>query len=296
MGNPIHSMTGFGLGSVGRDGYMARVEIRSVNHRGRKLSVRSRPGLGPYEKTLRDTIAAALKRGMIDVYVTLVRPVDPERPPINTDIAVGAVAAIRHLAMELNLPKELAARDLVHIPGLFETGVEDPVGEADWPYLEEALTAALAQTVAMRAAEGAATAARMGELVQPLADFAAFARERAPRVVERARERLTTRLAELRLEGLNAGDEGALEREVCLFADRADINEEMDRLASHLEQYAQHLAAGGEIGKRLEFLGQEFLREVNTTASKANDAEIVTQAIEAKLAAEQIKEQAANLE
>ena len=82
---------------------------------------------------------------------------------------------------------------------------------------------------------------------------------------------------------------------MCLIADKADIREELDRLGSHLGQYRDALARGGEIGKRLEFLSQEFLREINTTASKTNDTEIVQEAVRAKLTVEKIKEQCANL-
>ncbi|MDR1535559.1 MAG: DUF1732 domain-containing protein [Planctomycetota bacterium] len=90
-------------------------------------------------------------------------------------------------------------------------------------------------------------------------------------------------------------DGQALEREICLIADRADIQEELDRLSSHLGQYRSALAGGGEIGKRLEFLAQEFLREINTAAAKINDAETAREAVQAKLTVEKIKEQSANL-
>ena len=114
--------------------------------------------------------------------------------------------------------------------------------------------------------------------------------------VDRARERIRNRLTALREEGLDVGDESALERELCLLADKADINEELDRLASHLAQYRQLLERGGEVGKRAEFLAQECLREINTCATKAGDGAISAQAVEAKLAVEKLKEQAANLQ
>lgn len=292
----IHSMTGFGAGSAESSGLLARVEVRAVNHRGLKLNVRSRPGLGAVERDLRNHVRDALKRGAVDVYVTVVRPVDPEHLPVREDVARATVAALRHLGAELKLEGELQVGDLVSIPGLFDTSGEEVVDKSEWPVVEQALEQALAQVLEMRQAEGAATAACLEELVKPLAAFAAASRKTAPAVVQRAHDRLHNRLEELRGTGLDTGDRQALEREVCLFADRADINEELDRLESHLAQYGDLLRTGGEIGKRLEFLAQEFLREVNTCASKANDTAIVSQAIDAKLAVEKIKEQAANIE
>ncbi|MBN2714088.1 MAG: DUF1732 domain-containing protein, partial [Planctomycetes bacterium] len=191
---------------------------------------------------------------------------------------------------------DLSISDLVHIPGLFDTGTECTINEDEWKVVEQAAQAAIEQVVEMRKNEGNATAESLLELIQPIEDFSVSAREAAPGVIERFRERITARIEELRKSGIDTGDRNALEREVCLFADRADINEEMDRLTSHISQFRQAIESGGEIGKRLEFLAQEFLREVNTTASKANDTAIVTKAVDAKLAVEKIKEQSANIE
>lgn len=295
----IHSMTGFGAGAAedaNRTGLGARVEIRSVNHRGMKLNIRSRPSLGPLEKKMRDLVQSRLKRGSVDVYITLMRPVAADNLPVREDVAKAAVAALRHLGHELELSGSLQISDLVHIPDLFDTGVEGLVSEEEWPVIQKAAETALVQVVEMRTQEGAAMARCLLELLAPIQDFATHARTAAPQVVERARARLTSRIEELRKEGLDAGDRQAVEREICLFSDRADIHEEMDRLDSHLQQFRDTLQKGGETGKRLEFVAQEFLREVNTTASKANDTEIVTWAVSAKLAVEKIKEQVANIE
>lgn len=292
----IHSMTGFGAGAAEADGLVARVEVRAVNHRGMKLNVRSRPGLGPLERNLRNSVRDNLKRGAVDVYVTVIRPVDPEHLPVREDVARAVAAALRHLGAELDLAGELQVGHLVQVPGLFDTAGEECLNEDEWPAVEQALQQALDQVLAMRLAEGMATAAVLDDLVQPIADFAQEARNIAPAVVERQRDRLTARLEDLRATGIDTGDRQALEREVCFFADRADINEELDRLGSHVDQYCGLLKKGGEIGKRLEFLAQEFLREINTCASKANDTGIVSKAIDAKLAVEKIKEQAANIE
>jgi uncharacterized protein (TIGR00255 family) len=295
--NKVYSMTGFGSSLTAGDGVEVSVEIRSVNHRGMKLNVRSRPSLGVYEKNLRDLVGGKLSRGAVDVFVNLRRTGEPESLPIREEYAKKVVASLRKLSRELNLDESLRCGDLLRIPDVFEyQGLEDSITVAEWELVEQASVAALAQVLEMRLAEGETTASRLAELVMPLSAYSVFAREYAPKVVERSRERLKVRLTELSPDGLSAGDESSLEREICLFADKSDINEEMDRLSSHLEQFAKALEEGGEIGKRIEFLAQEFLREINTSASKANDSEIVTRAVEAKLAVEKIKEQAANIE
>lgn len=294
--NNIRSMTGFGVASVEKEGLFARVEIRCVNHRGLKLSIRSRPSLGVLEKKLRDLVTGRLIRGTIDVFVYLNRPIDAESLSIQTGRARSTVTSLQAIAEQLELPGQLSAADLLHIPGLFDEFAGSPVTEEEWPVVAEATETALKQAVEMREAEGEALSENLLEHTQPIRAFAEEARKLAPVVIERFQERLTVRIDELRKGNQVHGDTAAIEREVCIFADRADIHEELDRLGSHLNQYTLTIEKGGEAGKRLEFLAQEFLREVNTCASKASDTMIVQYAMEAKIAIEKIKEQAANIE
>ena len=288
-------MTGFGAGCAENEHATARVEIRSVNNRGSKLSVRSRPSLGAAEKNLRDIVNLQLQRGSIDVTVGLTRKLSLEQAPLLYEMAEAAIGTLRAIAGKLGLEDNLSARDLLLVPGLFGTDISESITAEEWPLIEQALNQALAQMAEMRRSEGEATAARLLEILQAIEDFRLAAMEFAPEVVQRQRQRLRERLAELEVSGRQA-DEQSLERELLFFADRADINEEMDRLSSHVAQFRQLLASGGEVGKRLDFLTQEMLREVNTTASKANDLRITSGAVEAKMAVEKIKEQAANLE
>ncbi len=290
----IRSMTGFGSGAAEGAGFSVRVELRAVNHRGLKLNVRSRPNLGVWEKELRDLLAARLERGAVDAFVTLTRH-GGSAGAACVETARELIGSLRALAQELQLPGELRAADLLQVPGLFDEAGWSVFGEAEWAAGRQATEAALAQLLDMRRAEGAVTAARLGELIAPVATFAAEVRRLAPGVIERSRVRIRERLNEL-LGGLRPADEQAVEREICLLADRVDVNEELDRLGSHLGQYQALLASGREVGKRLEFLAQEILREVNTCSTKAADAAVSALAVEAKLAVEKIKEQAANLE
>lgn len=288
-------MTGFGVGATEFTGFSARVEIKSVNNRGLKISVRSRPSLGVCERNLRELLSERLLRGSIDVYVSFERTGSPDACPIRSEAAREAVAGLRRLALELGLPDTLSASDLATIPGVFDHSAEEPATAEEWPLIEDALRQALNQVEEMRRQEGAKLAEILAGLALPLDDFLAKIAELAPAALERARERLKQRLAEIIPGSFSAADNQSLERELCLIADKADVREEQDRLASHLVQYRAALGKGGEIGKRIEFLAQEFLREINTTASKTNDTEIVQEAVKAKLTVEKIKEQCANL-
>lgn len=288
-------MTGFGVGSSESEGLSVRVEIKSVNNRGLKISVRSRPSLGVCERDLRDLLTAHLHRGSIEVYVTFERTGSSDACPIRVEAAREAVLGLRRLADELGMPDTLTASDLTAIPGVFEHSAEEPATKAEWPVLKQAIDQALAQVEEMRREEGSKLAAILVDLAAPLDDFLAKTAHLAPVALDRARERLRQRLEEILPGNFTAADHQSLERELCLIADKADVREEQDRLISHLGQYRATLSKGGEVGKRIEFLSQEFLREINTTASKTNDTEIVQEAVKAKLTVEKIKEQCANL-
>jgi uncharacterized protein (TIGR00255 family) len=288
-------MTGFGVGAVEATGFSVRVEIKCVNNRGLKISVRSRPGLGVVEKKLRDLLSDRLARGSIDVFVNFERTDAGAACAIRADAAREAVQSLRRLAAELGLEDTLSSRDLALIPGVFDHSAEEPATDAEWEHIGGAAEQALRQVEEMRRAEGEKLAAILLDLANPLEAFVEQTNTLAPAALLRSRDRLRQRLEELFPAGLAAADHQALEREMCMVAERADVREELDRLTSHIAQYRAFLAKGGEIGKRLEFLSQEFLREINTTASKTNDTDIVQDAVQAKLTVEKIKEQCANL-
>ncbi|MFH0910421.1 MAG: YicC/YloC family endoribonuclease [Planctomycetota bacterium] len=293
---PLRSMTGFGAAAEERSGVRVSVEIRAVNHRMLQFHVRAHPNLGALEQKVRELAGAMFLRGHVNIAVELVRTKVPPEAILNSDLAGSAILALRSLAQAHELPGGVTVADLVHVPGIFENPADGSFAESDWALLETALRAACREALEMREAEGAALRAALMAQAEALKRFAALAEERAPLAVERVRKRLAGRLAELQGAAPGALDAQALERETVWFADRADIAEELERLRSHLAQFQAALEAGGEAGKRLEFLAQEMLREVNTVASKANDTGIAEASIAAKLAVEKIKEQAANVE
>lgn len=290
----IYSMTGFGAAAITNENLAVRVEFRTVNNRGSKLNIRSRPSLNIYEKNLRELIASRLQRGSIEVNIEVTRHLNATQGAMIETLAGGVVATLRNVAQKLNLGGTLTINDLLNIPELFTEVLHEPLNASEWEILATVAETALQQLCTMRAVEGKTTATRLLEILTPIESFCQLARERTPLVVEKQREKLRQRIEEI--GNVRDVDHQSLEREIVFFADRVDINEELDRLTSHLEQFRTTINHGGEIGKRLEFLAQEFLREVNTTASKANDLTITSAAVGAKTAIEKIKEQAANLE
>ena len=299
------SMTGFGAASAHRGGLAVRVDIRCVNFRGLKLNIKFRPSLGVLEKEFRDAISAILPRGTIDVSGALVRPAQADEAAwaAQTEKARLAVATLRELAPALGLDGPITLRDVLLVPYFLDglRPLDHPVTDDEWPLVAEALSMAAAQAVAMREAEGAALRTALLALLPPIERFAAAGRELSPRQGPRARAKLEARLAEMFPDGIGAGalsprDHAALEREILFYVERSDIAEELDRLDSHLGLYRAALDGGAECGRRLEFIAQEMLREINTAAGKAADAALSALSVEAKLAVERAKEQSANLE
>ncbi len=310
------SMTGFGGAEAKLPGGRVVVEIKSVNHRYLDVSVKGPREYAALEARMVDAVRGRLRRGKVDCFVTrLVEELPEGGVRVNEGLARGLRAAFERLRSELSLPGEVtlemiaAFRDVVAV----DAGAADT--ERDWPALERATASALDRLVAMRREEGLRLAASLRELAAAMRALWGRASARAPAVVEESAARLKDRLA--RLLGAAAGtapaagvkpaaaaatveesalDPGRLALEVAILAERSDVHEELVRLESHLGQLESAIDAGGEIGRKLDFLLQEIGREVNTLGSKANDAELSRTVIEMKSVAERIREQIQNLE
>ncbi len=284
-------MTGYGRGVVERGEARATVELRAVNHRFLDLKVRGAPG--EVEDEISARVRAALARGAVLVSVNLVRAGALASTRIDADAAAHAHRALSDLAARLAIPGPDLALVLAQ-PGVMTTA--EPAadeGSASAAVLA-ALDTALAQLATMRATEGQALAAeltaRLAELTATRAQLAELAAEVPPLLARRLHERVK-RLAD------EAGvDPARLAQEVALLADRADITEELVRLASHLDQARALIAGAGAVGRKLDFLVQEIGRELNTIGAKSTTAEITTAIVGAKAALEKVREQVQNVE
>lgn len=291
----VRSMTGFGRGEAVRERYKATVEARTVNHRFLDVAIRLPKAACAFEDKLRGMVGARLTRGRVDVFVGL-EEVGEGRRPVKVDIplARGYQQALEELRSELGLPGEVTLATLLDMPGVVAVQeTTDP--EAVWAALEAAATAALAEIVAMREAEGERLAADLKGRLAEVAERVGAVEARAPEVAVEFRERLEQRVREAL--GEVPLDEGRLLQEVALLSDRLSIAEELVRLRSHLVEAGRMLdGPESSVGRKFEFLLQEMNREINTIGSKANDVQIAREVIAVKAELEKLREQVQNIE
>jgi uncharacterized protein (TIGR00255 family) len=290
-------MTGFGEVVEQREGYAIAVEIRTVNSRYFKSNIRTTEGYGalesPVEAVLRDTV----KRGTVNCNLRIRHLAGAEDYRLNTRVLNHYVDQLQSVAAARNLDESIRLEPLASLPGVVEElSTESQDAACLWPIVEPTLQAAVEQLTNMRAVEGQALAADLRDQCATVALCLDLIEKQAPLVSEAYRKRIQDRVNEA-LESLNVTIEPAdLVREVALYADRADISEEIVRLRSHLLQFAAALELDESAGRKMEFICQEMGRETNTIGSKANDALISQQIVEIKTALERIREQIQNVQ
>lgn len=294
----IRSMTGFGVATAEQGGRQYSVEVRSVNNKFFKAVVRVPPELVPLEPELETALAKRTQRGSVTVTVRLGLSASDAAGEVNVEAARAFVQ--RMLGA---MPPEIASRatidlaTLLTVPGVVGLS-PDRVADSARPVLLKLLDEACDRMLAMRAREGEALHGLLRSFGATMRDKLAVVRERAPEVVRQYQERLRLRVAQLMAEvGGTLRDEDLI-REVAIFAERSDIAEEVARLGGHLDQLDHILEPSNDepVGRTLDFLSQEMLREANTIASKSADGDIARRIVEIKTAIDRIKEQAANAE
>lgn len=295
----IHSMTGFGEASFRVQDATFRIEVRSVNHRHLDVRARLPRTLGFLEPEVRARIAERFDRGKFDFNVFAALET-PERLCVDVDMEAvhSYLRAGERLGREAGVSGQLELRDLIGLPGVAsarEQVFAPEVLEAEWTV---ALTTSLGSLAAMRGSEGAALDRDLRERLGRVAASCDALQERAAEVAIGMRERLERRARQIEAESGRL-DEGRLHQEIVYYADRLDISEEIVRLRSHLDQFRQALDAGGPgspTGRRLDFLLQEFFREVNTVGSKGSDASISHLVVDLKTELDRLREQVQNVE
>jgi uncharacterized protein (TIGR00255 family) len=294
----IRSMTGFGVATAELGGRQYAVEVRSVNNKFFKASVRVPDELTALEAELEAAIAKRVSRGSVTVSVRLGLSASDAAGEVNVE---AARAFVSRLAAAL--PPELAARatvdlaTLLTVPGVVGLSPEK-LADSARPVLLRLLDEACDRMLAMRAREGESLHRLLSSFGSTLRERLAVVRERSPEVVRQYQDRLRARVNQMLSEiGATVRDEDLL-REVAMFAERSDIAEEIARLSGHIDQFESILDPQSDepAGRTLDFLSQEMLREANTIASKSSDGEIARRIVEMKTAIDRIKEQAANAE
>ena len=300
----MRSMTGFGQATGGGERHQVTVTARSVNHRFLEVRLRVPDEARAAEPALQDLFAEELSRGRLEASVEL-RRLGPRGVEVEVDREVvrSAHAAFEDLVGGGLVAEQLTAGDLLRLP----EAVTVRVAPERWEEGDQAALVAVAreardQLVAGREAEGARLARLLGERLDELAAVASELAALAPEARREAAAALRGRLEELLAASggtrLDSGrlDPGRLEHEVAILAERGDVSEELDRLGAHLEHFRELLAAPGAVGKRLDFLTQEILRELNTLGSKCRHLEMTRRVLDGKLLVEQLREQVQNIE
>lgn len=292
----MNSMTGHGRGECARDGFTIVVELSSVNRRQAEISLALPRELEPLEAPLREVLHRAVARGRVTGRVTLrAAGRDAARLHLDTALARAYARELAALARRLKLKDEVTLDHLLRAPGVFQSDADPSAAEKFQPAAKKALDQALAALLKMRAKEGAHLAADLRRRVATMRASAGRVRRRAPEAAERYRAALLERVKAAGLDGVDPRDERLL-KEVVLFADRADISEEITRLESHFQQFDDLLKAKEPVGRTLDFLAQEMNREINTIGAKANDALVTREVVALKAELEKFREQAMNVE
>src|SRR5262245_7579623 len=290
-------MTGFGEAHQQADGLAVMVEVRTINNRYFKFSMRSGEGYTALESQIETAVREKIKRGTVQINLHVQRTTSPDDFSINAAVLESYRQQIQGLQSRWGAHQDVPLENLLSLPGVVNEKLSDPsVAEADWPVIHRTLLVALEHLAKMRRDEGQAMAADLTANCRTIAAELKQIAARAPTVVDayrlRLEERVRTALAEHQLS-LNPAD---LVREVAVYAERSDISEEIVRLDSHLQQFNEIMASEESAGRKLEFLTQEMLREINTIGSKSTDLQIARHVIEIKATIERLREMIQNIE
>ncbi|MBP0491652.1 YicC/YloC family endoribonuclease [Roseomonas indoligenes] len=295
----IRSMTGFAraTGTL-PDGTPFTWELRSVNGRGLDVRLRLPGGLDVLEAPLKEAAAARFARGNVSASLTVKREDRAPRLVLDPAALERALALVMDLSARMPGAASPRPEAVLALPGVLRTEVEVPDEAAEGARraaVSEGFGEALADLFAARAAEGARLHAILSTLLDEIESLRVQAVEEAARQPVAHRERLEVSLRDL-LEGERRVPEERLAAEVALLAARSDVREELDRLGAHVEAARALLAEAAPVGRKLEFLTQEFGRESNTLGAKAGSLALTRLSLELKAAVERLREQAANVE
>jgi uncharacterized protein (TIGR00255 family) len=291
------SMTGFGIGEATAGAAKITVELRSVNHRFLDVAVKLPPVLASFEIDIRNVLKARVARGRVTVSAQIERGAEDSLPTVSPERLASGVANLHTMAEaceQAGLPRPVIGLEhLLALPGLFQTDAKDEDREVLREAVDKALTTAVDGLLDMKQIEGQETANEMKSRLDSVRENLQTVNEELPGAQEEVLGKLHERLAKL-LE--DAVEPQRLAQEAAIIVDRGNIFEEVERLATHLDQYETALDGGGQVAKRLNFLLQEMHREVNTMGSKTQNMTITTAVIDMKEAVESMREQVMNLE
>jgi uncharacterized protein (TIGR00255 family) len=290
------SMTGFGEARRHDQKLQVSVEVRSVNNRHLKVTVRCPEAALGIENEIERIVRGSIGRGTVNVNLRITRVDGVTSSQLDLERLRSYWQELSKIAAELKAepPKDLTR--FIDLPGVINDSSDPLVSTDQWPIVEAAVREALGKLDEFRQREGVAMRDEMAGLCKEVQGRVHVVAERAPEVVTEYRAKIKQRVSDLLRESEVVIGDADLIREVSIFADRCDITEELARLRSHVDQFLKLLDATPSSGRQLEFLCQEFIRELNTIGSKANDITIAHAIVEGKAAVEKMREIVQNVE
>ena len=286
-------MTGYGKATVTFGEKKIHVELKSLNSKAMDLSVRIAPLYREKEMEIRAMIQSSLERGKVEFSLWVEKGETVTAASINGNIVAAYAQQIKEISDKLgwNFPADPWSV-IVRLPEITQSNAVETLSEEEWGVVRQAVQEAIDHLVAFRKQEGVALAAKFAEKLDNIAalmeQIVPFEQSRVAKI----RERLETRLEELK--GVDY-DKNRLEQELIYYIEKLDISEEKQRLANHLNYFRETMQNGHGQGKKLGFIAQEMGREINTTGSKSNQAEMQNIVVKMKDELEQIKEQVLNV-
>ena len=291
----VKSMTGFGRGEAESEGRIWTVETKCVNHRYLDLKMKVPRGYSSLEEKIRKKVAAMHQRGRVDLFLGVSGDFsDLMEVKVNLDLARGYRDALITLSRELGVEDGNSAALLASYPDVLMYKQKNENLDEIWPFLEQALDDALASCDIMRRQEGDILVEDLLRRLSVFTETVDTIETAIPDLLTNREKTLGERLEKL-LDNVQL-DAARLAQEVAVIADKTDVTEEIVRLRSHIQQFTLFLSEGEAIGRKLDFLIQEFLREVNTLASKINDAALAHHTVDLKSELEKMREQVQNIE
>lgn len=290
----MQSMTGYGRGIAEKDGLSITVELKSVNNRYLDISCKLPRQFIFLEDGLRKGLAAKLNRGSINVFVNFEDKRELVKDSfINMSLAKSYADAAKKLSNNFSLENDFTVSNLIRMPEVvtFSDNEDDKLFSA---LLNEALNSALKELIKMREAEGNELIKDILKRLEIILEHIKTIKERAPKLAKEFQEKLVLRISDF-LKDV-AYDEAKLLNEVAYYTDKSNIDEELTRLTSHVLQFKKMCKATEPMGRKMDFIIQEFNREANTICSKSNDLVITNAGLDLKSEIEKIREQVQNLE
>lgn len=291
----MYSMTGYGRGEYKNGGVELTVEVKTVNNRYLDSSIKAPRILAAHEETVRTVLREKLTRGHADIFVSLSDKREREKNLyLDEDTAKAYVAAAKRIkSLFPEIQDDISVSGVLRYPDVIKSEDVAAADEEILTALKSALSAALEKLNAMREVEGKKLEEDMLSRMQTIEKLVGEVEKRAPIVASNYRQKLEAKMKKI-LEGVEV-DEGRLLTEAALFADKSNIDEELTRLHSHISQFRE-ICREKLVGRKLDFLVQEFNRETNTICSKSNDLEITRLGLALKNEIEKVREQVQNIE